>query len=145
MEPLIFFLLFVVLIGISIGIRLFAGSLNHERIRKYVAGQGGSVEDIQWEPFGPGWFGEKSDAIYKIRYIDSKGDRYEAYCKTSMLSGVYLSHEKLLSRKSEQRTYFSTFQDEIPETLEEENHRLKDTIARLEEEIRRLKRESLSK
>ena len=116
-----------------VAIRLMAGSLNHGRIREYIENKGGEIVEIQWDPFGPGWFGEKSDAIYQIKYLDRDGNEHLAHCKTSMFSGVYLTEDKIVKRKW-QENQLQESPSNGPLSLEEENRRLK-------EEIRRLKRE----
>jgi len=133
MEPVAGVLGVFIVIAVVIAIRLIAGSLNHERIKEYIANKGGKVKDIQWDPFGPGWFGEKSDAIYQIKYLDRDGNEHLAHCKTSMFSGVYLTGDKIVKRNSQENQPQENPSND-PLSLEEENRRLK-------EEIRRLKRE----
>ena len=126
MEPEAGFLLVPLFIAIAIGIRLFAGVLNHERIKEYIANKGGKVTEIQWSPFGPGWFGEKSDAIYEIKYRDRDGNKHVAYCKTSMFTGVYITEDKIVKAAQQQP------QGSV--SLEEENRRLKEELRRLRAE-----------
>jgi hypothetical protein len=74
-------------------------------------------------PFGPGWFGEKSDRIYAVRYLDKDGNEHEARCKTSMWTGVYFTQDEIVrhaKRPSDKQ-----------ESLEEENRRLRDELERL--------------
>ena len=108
---------------LAIGIRLFAGVLNHERIKEYIANKGGKVTEIQWSPFGPGWFGSQNDYIYRVMYRDQEGNEHHAYCKTSMFAGVYITEDKIVKRTKPQ-----------PQTgvsLEEENRRLREELCRL--------------
>ena len=118
-------LFFFVAIAVAVGIRLIAGSFNHERIREYIENKGGIVKEIQWSPFGPGWFGEKSDAIYEVKYRDRDGNKHLAYCKTSMFTGVYLTEDKIIGKKKQPPENLS---------LEEENRRLKEEIRQLKGE-----------
>ena len=133
MEPVAGVLGVFIVIAVVIAIRLIAGSLNHGRIREYIENKGGEIVEIQWEPFGPGWFGEKSDAIYRIKYLDRDGNEHLAYCKTSMFTGVYLTEDKIV-RQKRQENQPQENPSNGPLSLEEENRRLR-------EEIRRLKRE----
>ena len=121
MGPEAGLLLVPLFIAIAVGIRLFAGVLNHERIKEYIANKGGTVTGIQWSPFGPGWFGEKSDAIYEINYRDRDGHTHAAYCKTSMFSGVYITEDKIVGTAMPQNSV----------SLEEENRRLREEVRRL--------------
>ena len=125
MGPEAGLLLVPLFIAIAIGIRLFAGVLNHERIKEYIANKGGTVTEIQWSPFGPGWFGEKSDAIYEIEYRDRDGSIHVAYCKTSMFSGVYITEDKIVKAVQQPQSSVS---------LEEENRRLREELRRLKTE-----------
>lgn len=83
---------------VVIAIRLVAGHLNHARIRDHVGTNGGSIIDITWQPFGPGWYGEKDSVIYEVRYRDREGNVHDAFCKTGMFSGVYFSKDTIISR-----------------------------------------------
>ena len=117
------FLLIPLVIAIAVGIRLFAGVLNHDRIKDYIKSKSGTVMEIEWSPFGPGWFGDQYTAIYQVRYRDRDGNEHLAYCKTSMLSGVYLTEDKIVGVAQQQP------QNNV--SLEEENRRLREEIRRL--------------
>lgn len=114
-------LIFPVLIALALAFRLLAGTLDGDRIDAYAESRGWKVRRKGWEPFGPGWLGEKNARIYKLEYEDREGSIREAHVKTSMLSGVYLTNERLVGRS-----------DEV-QRLEAENAKLK---ARLEEQER---------
>lgn len=81
--------LFGVLIVVIVLLRLLAGSFDRQRIAEDVARRGGRVESIEWAPFGKGWFGERGDRIYRVRYVDARGRTRDAQCKTRRFSGVY--------------------------------------------------------
>ena len=53
---------------------------------------------VYWAPFGPGWFGEKSDRIYAVRYLDAEGNEHEAHAKTSLWTGVYFTEDEVVRR-----------------------------------------------
>jgi hypothetical protein len=91
-----FFLLIPVVIVIAIVIRLAAGGMDHDRIKQYAEERGGKVIDSNWSPFGPGWFGEKSDRIYGVRYLDKDGNEHEAHSRTSMWTGVYFTEDRIV-------------------------------------------------
>jgi hypothetical protein len=118
-----FLLLIPLFILIAILIRLAAGGLDHDRVRQYVESRGGTVIEANWSPFGPGWFGEKSDRIYAVRYLDGDGNEHQAYCKTSMWTGVYFTEDQIIK-------YADRPADE-KSTLEEENRRLREELDRL--------------
>jgi hypothetical protein len=121
-----FFLLIPLFILIAVVIRFAAGGLDHDRVKQYVESRGGSVIEANWEPFGPGWFGEKSDRIYGVRYLDRDGNEHEAHCKTSMWTGVYFTEDRIV--KHADRT------GRQQSSLEEENRRLREEIDRLRRE-----------
>lgn len=106
---------------------LICESLDRDRIKQHVTELGGTLESASRCWFGPGWFGDRSDRIYKIRYFKS-GDEYEAHCKTSMWSGVYLREERVVRRA--QRT--SSFSLVAETALELENRRLREEVAQLQ-------------
>ena len=125
MEGAGIFLIVAAVIVIGVLIRLMAGGADHERIRAYVAERGGTVDSINWAPFGRGWFGEKSDRIYIVRYTDSSGDEHEASCKTSLFSGVYFTEDHIVSASRRTRD------KDDPDALRAENERLRDELRRL--------------
>ena len=93
-EYLKFFLyVFGAILGIAFIITSYRldGMLNRRRIRNYIEEQGGKVMDITWAPFGTGWYGNKSHRIYRVVYRDAAGIEHQAYCKTAMHRGVYLT------------------------------------------------------
>lgn len=89
--------LFIFFILIAVILRIGAGSLDGDRVERYLAEQGWELLDKSWDPLGPGWFGEKNARIYKIAYRDRDGRIHEAHVKTSMLSGVYLTHDRIVN------------------------------------------------
>jgi len=115
-------------IGIAVGVRLLAGSMDGSRIDEYVHRRGGRVLDRHWSPFGRGWFGEKSDRIYQVRYADSAGNVHEATVKTSLFSGVYFTEDRIVETATPRRV-----EAQPVESLEEENRRLRAEL----EELRR--------
>ena len=134
-------LIFVLVISLAIGFRLIAGAMNHDRIRTYIANRGRKVIHIVWTPFGPGWFGEKSDAIYEVDYYDHEGNHRQAHCKTSMLSGVYLHNDRLISaKKSRPSREFQEIPRQVPMSIDDENRKLKEENELLRGEIEMLKR-----
>jgi hypothetical protein len=119
-EVLFIFLLFVI---VAIVIRLAAGGLDHQRVRKYVESRGGKVIKADWAPFGPGWFGEKGDRIYAVRYLDRDRNVHQAHCKTSVWSGVYFTDDSIV-RYADRNDHHQT-------SLEDENRRLREELERL--------------
>jgi len=113
--------LIVGVIFLAIVFRLLAGSMDHDRVDHYIQNLGGELLDKSWDPFGPGWFGEKDSRIYQIVYRDREGRVHQAHVKTSMLSGVYLTNDTIV-------------EDPTHASLEDENERLKRRIAELEQE-----------
>src|SRR3954452_2246110 len=101
--------------------------MDHDRIKQYVEERGGKVLDSHWSPLGPGWFGEKSDRIYGVRYLDKDGNEHEAHCKTSMWTGVYFTEDRIV--KSAERPAPPTAATES--ALEVENRQLREEIERL--------------
>src|SRR5262249_5126665 len=112
-----------VLLVSAVVIRLAGGGMDHDRIRRYVEARGGKVIEANWAPFGPGWFGEKSDRIYAVRYLDQDGNEHQAHCKTSMWTGVYFTEDQIVK--------YAERADRQQASLEEENRRLREEVERL--------------
>lgn len=121
------FILIPVFIIIAIVIRLAAGGMDHDRIRQYVEERGGTVMDSVWSPFGPGWFGEKSDRIYGVRYLDKDGNEHQAHCKTSLFTGVYFTEDQIVKYAAPNTPGLAPTEN----ALEAENRRLREELERL--------------
>jgi hypothetical protein len=118
MEPFLFFIGFVIL---AVVIRIIAGSFDGERVERYLHDKGFELIDRSWAPFGPGWFGEKDSRIYEIIYRDREGRVHRAHVKTSMMSGVYLTHDRVV-------------EDTAKLSVDEEKAALRRRLAELEDE-----------
>lgn len=110
------------LIIVAIVFRLAAGSMDGDRVEQYIKDMGGELLDKSWDPFGPGWYGEKSDRIYEIVYRDRDGRTHRAHVKTSMLSGVYLTNDRIVD-------------DKPALSVEEEKEQLRRRLAELERQV----------
>jgi len=106
--------------------RLAVGREDQDRIWQYIEQRGGNVLDSKWSPFGPGWFGEGSNRIYKVRYLDRDGNEHESHCKT-MKAAVYFTEDRIV--KFAQRMIPPAVDSE--NTLEAENRRLRMELERL--------------
>lgn len=116
-----------ILIALMVLIRIGAGVFDHSRIKAYVASLGGELLSARWSPFGPGWYGEKRERIYAIRYLDSDGNEHSAYCKTSFWASVYFTEDRIIRQ--------SPAAPRERESLLEENRRLRQEIARLKRRL----------
>ena len=125
MESGLIFVLIGVAIVVALLFRFGAGSMDQDRVSQYVEERGGKFISADWAPFGPGWFGEKSDRIYQVRYLDRDGNEHEAYAKTSMWTGVYLTEDRIV-----QYAKHLVNEKEV-ESLEDENARLRAELDRL--------------
>jgi len=135
MEGLLVLLLFTLLLFAVIGIRVVLDRVDRGRIRAYVADRGGRAEEIRWDPFGYGWFGDQN-RIYRVTYVNRKGNRHVATCKTSVLAGVYWAEDAKVSGDSPPAAPRDTAQD-----FDEEICRLKEENAQLQDEVGRLRRQ----
>lgn len=131
MEPAAFFVVLIPLaILVAILFRFAAGGPDQDRVKQYIEQRGGKLIAADWAPFGPGWFGEKSDRIYQVRYLDLDGNEHEAFAKTSMWTGVYLTEDRIVK-------YSKAHGDpEEIDSLEAENRRLREELARLKRKER---------
>ncbi|RBP35206.1 hypothetical protein DES53_1246 [Roseimicrobium gellanilyticum] len=131
-----FFIIFVLFALFAVVFRLVAGTFDGERVESYIQDMGGQLLDKSWDPFGPGWFGEKDSRIYAIVYRDRLGHVHRAHVKTSMLSGVYLTNDEIITDPQAApaeagRPVYSA------ESIEREKAQLRKRLADLEELSRR--------
>lgn len=91
-------ILIVLVVLLAVVIRLVAGGMDRDRVGDYIRSRGGKVLSQDWEPFGPGWWGEKDSRIYRVRYADAEGNVHQAACKTSFWSGVYFTEDSIVAR-----------------------------------------------
>jgi hypothetical protein len=91
------FLIFLAMIALVIVVRVIAGSADRERIENELRERGAEPRSVTWTPFGKGWFGDKSDRIYEVKYVDANGDTRVGTFKTSMLSGVYSTDDRVVA------------------------------------------------
>ncbi|MBU1218546.1 DivIVA domain-containing protein [Myxococcota bacterium] len=152
MPPAVALIIVFIFIFGSIGLYVFSFSLDKDRIRDYITTRGGKVIETNWAPFGPGWFGEKSDRIHQVIYIDAEGNKHDAYCKTSLFTGVYFTEDKIIVPATPKTTSISESPDEAEKSVENEKTDQVDSAEsgktseellkeneRLKEEINRLK------
>lgn len=128
MHPVpLMFLLFIVLAVIT---RLIAGSMDGDRVERYVRERGGRLLTKEWAPFGRGWFGEKESRIYEITYLDRDGHTHRATCKTSLWSGVYFTEDSIIAHAKRDEPVVRGIPAGSTD-LAEENRRLREEIERL--------------
>ena len=116
-------------IALALTVRVVAGFLDVWRIGNYLAARGGKVISCRWSPFGPGWLGEKRDRIYHVKFVDHAGAEHRAYCKTSMLTGVYFTQDRIVGPIKALRN------DAAHEPLQAEIARLRQENGRLRAEL----------
>lgn len=129
MEPVLIIPLMIVLV---VGFRLLAGSMDKGRIEAYIRSRGWELLDKSWDPFGPGWFGGKDSRIYQVVYRDQQGQTHRAHVKTSMLSGVYLTNDEIVSRAVPARSVRPLDREETEVELRREVERLRQRVEELE-------------
>lgn len=112
-------------------VRLALGSMDEERLRDYVKGQGWKLIRCSWDPLGPGWFGEQSNRIYRVVYEDEQGARYEAGAKTSIFGGVYLTNQRQV--RSAPQDVGPPPDQSSEQDLRAENERLRKRLRELED------------
>jgi hypothetical protein len=122
-EPL--WIAIVVIVAIVM-LRLLAGCMDADRVEHYLGERGCELVERHWDPFGPGWFGEKDSRIYRIVYRDREGRLHRAHVKTSLLSGVYLTNDEVADSDAAPPGGEET-------SLEEENRQLRERIRQLEQ------------
>ncbi len=119
---------------VALAIRVTAGSMDGERIEAYARAQGWKLRRKSWRPFGPGWLGEQDARIYEIEYEDDAGRRHLAHAKTSMLSGVYITEDRVTQSAERTAEAAPPARDDAARVreLEAENAALRRRLAELE-------------
>lgn len=102
--------------------------LDKKRIEQYLKNRGDAVISINWKLFGKGWMSESNkdgggNRIYLVTFKDICGNIKQAWCKTAILSGVFLTDETITEQAQT---------DGKPLSAEAK-------IALLEDEVRRLR------
>jgi len=125
-------IILIFIVGI-IGLRLTAGNFDTDRIEEEIRTNGGKLISKEWSPFGKGWIGEKYNRIYKVVYLDKDDNTHEAFVKTSMLSGVYFTQDKIVKQKDNQNTDSDISKNEN-EVLKLENEKLRNELENLKKQ-----------
>lgn len=131
--------LFLGAILIAVFFRLAAGSMDGDRIDESIRQRGGRIVEKHWSPFGKGWVGEKDSRIYELIYEDADGNLHEATCKTSLLSGVYFTEDRIVQNRRQRKNHedHALFHPATPQddnevsSLQEENRQLREEIEQL--------------
>lgn len=74
---------------------------DRQRIRAHFEERGDKCLDITWKIFGKGWFSEYGEGgsgnrIYQVSFSDQYGNKKQAWCKTALFAGVFLTDEKIV-------------------------------------------------
>jgi hypothetical protein len=124
--------IFGIFIVVAIVARIIAGRADDGRVRDYIAERGGRLVSCEWTPFGTGWFGEKSDRIYEVVYIDKDGNEHHAECKTSMTTGVYFTEDRIT--RAARRPVAAPKPASRLSELERENQQLREELRKAREQ-----------
>ena len=130
----------IIVIMLIIAIRIIAGWLDDGWIKSYLSERNCTLIEKKWQPFGPGWFGEKDSRIYEVTYRDANGDIHHAYAKTSLFSGVYFTEDRITQKAPPDAPYpkntriMSTNNEPQQEPHSNEKAVLKNRLAKLEDE-----------
>jgi hypothetical protein len=100
MEALGFALIIILVIVAGLGFWWLRMSMDKDRITDYIQQRGGRIVSISWAPFGRGWFGEKEERLYEVVYYDQDGNQHFAIAKTSLLTGVYWTDDRITHPKA---------------------------------------------
>lgn len=79
-------ILFFVVIAL---LTLFQGHLDKQRIRRSAEKKGWRDVKVSWYPFLLGSLTDRNERGYRVDYRDSDGTERFAYCKTSILGGIF--------------------------------------------------------
>ncbi len=74
---------------VILGLRFVLHFVDKDRIRKSARGKRWTKVRVMWTPFGPGWFFERGERIYRVDFHDEKGAARSRYCKVGLFTGVF--------------------------------------------------------
>lgn len=120
--------LIVVLVGplfLFIRFSLMLRRKDADRVRSYIEQHGGRLLSLKWAPFSNAWFIETSGRFYKVRYFDRDGNEHTAICKSSLLTGVFFTEDRIVSYGRA-----PVVEDSRVKELERENQRLREELRR---------------
>jgi hypothetical protein len=120
-------ILFLIFVPLVVGVWALTITLDKARVRKYLEKIGHSAVTVRWRLFGHGWLSESSkegggNRIYEVEYRNVYGNTHHVWAKTAMLSGVFLSKDRITAHATVGR----------PMTAEEK-------VAFLEEELKKMR------
>jgi len=100
--------LVALIVPLIIGSWMLIINLDKARVRAYLENSGHSVVSLSWKLFGHGWLFESSregggNRIYEVKYRDVYGNIHHVWAKTAMLSGVFLSKDRITTRATTSR------------------------------------------
>ena len=92
------FIIPIAILIISFWILMF--KFDKKSVREYLENRGDTVISINWKLFGKGWLSESNkdgggNRIYLVVFKDIYGNTKQAWCKTAILSGVFLTDESI--------------------------------------------------
>ncbi len=89
----------VVLFFIGLAIYFRARTLakwDEARITDHLHRKNSEFISKEWRPFGKGWLSGGIDRIYQVDYYNEQGQLCEMTVKTSVLSGVYYTNDRVV-------------------------------------------------
>lgn len=148
-----FWTIFIIVVGFIV-IRILIGAMHRSIIRDHFADIGCEVLSVKWDIFPEGWFFEKG-SFYEVSYRNARGMVHYTLCRVGVFSGVYCRldeqsagsapppppeppREPVKSVPAPKAAVSAREGD--PRTVEvkillEENHRLREQVARLTREL----------
>lgn len=123
LEPLLPFG-FIAVVVLTI---LKLACMNEARVRAYFQERGGKLIHMEHDERESSWARKYQIFIPWIRYEDRDGNLHVARCKAGMLTGVYLTDDKIIRYGKPHEA-----SQNVQADLQAENQRLKDEIERLQ-------------
>lgn len=75
-------------VALSIAVPLIAGPADRRRIREEIEGNGGTLLEISYNPFGKFGLNRGWGRIYDVTYCTRDGQNVTAICRATMFSGL---------------------------------------------------------
>jgi hypothetical protein len=108
-------------------------SMDQDRIRGYLEFRGNKVLESKQLPGKKEWWARALERGYEVRYLDGQGHEHFAVCSTGLFKGLVWLEDKYLRYADQvEGTPMPGKTDVKPESVEEENRRLREELARLQ-------------
>lgn len=128
----IFFIVVPLLLILAVLVWFMNRSMDQDRIRGWLEFRGNKLLDSQLLPSQKDWWSNTVQRVYEVRYLDPQGHEHLATCTTGLFKGIVWTEDRILRYADQVEGIPMPGKTDIKrESVEEENRRLREELARL--------------